>query len=149
MKSFEVKVVDNSRIFLDALPPQIEAALEAVGNQIVGYAIDILTAKIPRHSDSWYVSKGASGLKGSINHRVVMSEKAVYIGTNNEHAIYNEVGTGIYAEGGRGRQSPWVYKGEDGKFHRTRGISALHFLRDACEKHIDEIKQIIIEYLSR
>ena len=65
MKGFEVKVVDNSRIFLDALPPQIEAALEAAGNQIVGYAIDILTAKIPRHSGSWYVSKGASGLKGS------------------------------------------------------------------------------------
>ena len=76
-----------------------------------------------------------------------LSEEAVYIGTNTKYAIYNEYGTGIYAEGGKGRKSPWVYKGSDGKTHVTRGMKPLHFLRNAVQDHKDEYKAIAEKYL--
>lgn len=50
--------------------------------------------------------------RNSITHRVIASENTVYVGSNLEHAIYNEVGTGRYAEGGV--PGYWVYvKGQD------------------------------------
>ena len=144
--SFEI-VVDNTDEVLRKLDENTEAALEACGIQAVGHAQDIIDANVPRHSGSWYTSKGAAGLRGSISHEV--HEDTCYVGTNNEYAIYNEVGTGIYAEGGKGRQSPWAYKDDKGNWHRTRGIPPLHFLKNALSKNIDEYRKIFIEYLSR
>jgi phage gpG-like protein len=144
--SFEI-VVDNTDEVLRKLDENTEAALEACGIQAVGHAQDIIDANVPRHSGSWYTSKGAAGLRGSISHEV--HEDTCYVGTNNEYAIYNEVGTGIYAEGGKGRQSPWAYKDDKGNWHRTRGITPLHFLKNALSKNIDEYRKIFIEYLSR
>ena len=139
---------DNTDQILKDLETNIEAALEAVGIQAEGYAQDIVTAGVPRHAGSWYTSSGAAGLKGSINHEVDTGEKAVYIGSNNEHAIYNEYGTGIYADGG-GRQSPWAYEGPDGKWHRTHGMEPLHFLKKAATEHVNEYLAIIVQYLKR
>lgn len=144
--SFKI-VVDNTDEVLRKLDENTEAALEACGIQAVGHAQDIIDASVPRHSGSWYTSKGAAGLRGSISHEV--HEDTCYVGTNNEHAIYNEAGTGIYAEGGKGRQSPWAYQDDKGNWHRTRGITPLHFLKNALSKNIDEYRKIFIEYLSR
>lgn len=146
MAEFTIKISDYSPEVLAALQKQVEAALEAVGNQAVGYSQDIITENIPRHAGSWYVPQMGAGLRGSISHKVAMDESAVYVGTDNEHAIYNEYGTGIYDDGG-GRQSPWSYKDERGNWHRTRGMRPIHFLRDAIAKHLDEYKQIIERYL--
>ena len=140
--ALEFTLTDHTDEVLDALDEQIEAALEAVGIQCEGYAQDIVEAGVPRHGGSWYTSQGAAGLKGSITHQVKMDEKAVYVGTNNEHAIYNEFGTGIYADGG-GRQSPWAYQDDEGNWHRTRGMTPLHFLKKAAADHITEFKAII------
>lgn len=144
--AFQFTIIDHSDEVLRALERQVEAGLEAVGIQCEGYAQDIVEAGVPRNGGSWYTSQGAAGLKGSIHHKVMADEKAVYVGTNNEHAIYNEFGTGIYAGG---RQSPWVYKGSDGKFHRTRGITPLHFIKNAAADHIAEYKAIIKKYLQK
>lgn len=138
MAEFSIKVTDNSAEVLAALQDQAEAALEAVGNQAVSHSKSIVTAESR-------VDTGA--LRNSINHLVSMDEQAVYVGTNQEYAIYNEYGTGIYLDGGGGRQSPWSYKDKRGKWHRTRGMKPIHFLRDAIAKHLDEYKQIIELYL--
>lgn len=143
---FEIKV-DNSAEVLNRLQDNIEAALEACGIQAVTHAQQIITAGVPRHSGSWYTSKGEAGLRGSISHEV--KGDTCYVGTNNEYAIYNEVGTGIYAEGGKGRKSPWAYKDEKGNWHRTRGITPLHFLKNALDKHKSEYKDIMQEYLNK
>lgn len=138
MAEFSIKVTDNSAEVLAALQEQVEAALEAVGNQAVSHSKSIVTAESR-------VDTGA--LRNSINHLVSMDEQAVYVGTNQEYAIFNEYGTGIYLDGGGGRQSPWSYKDKRGKWHRTRGMKPIHFLRDAIAKHLDEYKQIIELYL--
>ncbi len=139
---------DNTDQIWEDIEKNIEAALEDIGIKAEGYAQDVVTAGVPRHGGSWYASKGAAGLKGSINHEVDMSEKAVYIGSNNEHAIYNEYGTGIYADGG-GRQSPWAYQDPDGKWHRTRGMEPLHFLKKAVTEHIQEYLAVMKQHLKR
>lgn len=142
--NFEIPI-DNSAEVLQELSTRVQAALEACGEQAVGYAQDIIDASIPRHADSWYTSKGASGLRGSISHEV--HENTCYVGTNNEHAIYNEFGTGIYVEDGSGRQSPWAYQDENGNWHRTRGMKPIHFLKNALADHVDEYKSIMEEEL--
>lgn len=137
MADLDFRIKDNSGEVLRALPEAVEAALEAVGNQAVSHSKSIVT----RESR---VDTGA--LRNSISHLVVNSEKAVHVGTNIEYAIFNEYGTGIYADGG-GRQSPWSYKDDRGNWHRTRGMKPIHFLRDAIAQHIDEFKTIIEQFL--
>lgn len=73
-------LIDNSDVIKNALPEQIEIALEAVGLQAEGYA----KLKCP-------VDTGR--LRNSITHATVKREKAVYIGTNVEYAPYVEMGT--------------------------------------------------------
>ena len=138
MASFEFSLVDNSNEVLNALDSQVEAALEAVGNQGVSHVKQVIT----RESR---VDTGA--MRNSINHQVVMDENAVYIGTNNEYAIYHEFGTGIYAEGGKGRKTPWTYVDDEGKGHTTRGMKPIHMIKDGIGNNLEELKQIIKEYL--
>ncbi len=73
-------LIDNSDVIKNALPEQIEIALEAVGLQAEGYA----KLKCP-------VDTGR--LRNSVTHATVKREKAVYIGTNVEYAPYVEMGT--------------------------------------------------------
>lgn len=73
-------LIDNSDVIKNALPEQIEIALEAVGLQAEGYA------KLKCPVDT-------SRLRNSITHATVKREKAVYIGTNVEYAPYVEMGT--------------------------------------------------------
>lgn len=124
--------VDHSDEVKAALDDAIKAALEAVGNTAVSHAKNNLTA-------AGRVDHG--NLRGSISHAVDPDENAVYIGTNTEYAIYNELGTGIYIPGGR--QSPWAYKDESGEWHQTRGMRPTHFLKNAVQDHKNEYVNII------
>lgn len=68
------------------------------------------------------------------------------------YPIYIEYGTGIYAEGGNGRKTPWVWVGSDASVkwrgaHRTRGMRPQPFLRPALEENRDVCLQIIREHL--
>lgn len=51
------------------------------------------------------------------------------VGPEVKYAIYQEYGTGIYAEAGNGRQTPWVYRRKDGTFVTTRGNRPHPFVR--------------------
>lgn len=91
----------------------------------------------------------SSNLINSITNVVRTDEKAVYIGTDVEYAIYNEVGTGIYADSGKGRQTPWAYKDEKGNWHVTKGMTGIHFLRRAVEEHKKEYADIMQDILNK
>ena len=130
----DVTIIDNSEEVLDAMTAAVLASLEAVGQQAVSHAKQNIT-------EAGRVDTGA--LRNSVSHQVEMGENAVYIGTNQDYAIYHELGTGIYLEGGGGRQSPWSYKDANGNWHRTRGIRPIHFLKNAVANYADEYKQII------
>ena len=60
--------------------------------------------------------------KGSWEHRVNESKMEAEVGSRYKNALWEELGTGIYALNGNGRKKvPWVYKTPDGKFHATVG----------------------------
>lgn len=122
-------LTDNSDEVLNALQAQIGRALEAIGLQAEG------DAKLKCPVDT-------GNLRGSITHTV--RDKTAYIGTNVEYAKYVEYGTGIYVPGGR--QDPWVYQDDEGKWHRTSGQPPAHFLQ-SIGNHLDEYKQIVRTYL--
>lgn len=138
MSNVNFKIKDNSKAFLDAKNDAIERALEEIGQQAESYAkINITKAGRVDTGD----------MRNSVAHTV--KGESVYIGTNIEYAVYNEIGTGIYLDPqyGQGRQDPWVWFDDKGRAHRTRGMKPIHFLKNAAANHTDEYKRIAEEYL--
>ena len=86
-------------------------------------------------------------LRNSITHMVDEQEPAAIIGTDSEYGAYVELGTGIYAEGGGGRPTPWVYQDANGKWHYTRGNKAHPFLKPALADHTQTYKNIFEDEL--
>ena len=136
---FEIKV-DNSAEVLRELESKSEAILEAWGIQGVGAVVDIITSE-------GRVDTGA--MRNSISHQVDAGDKSVYIGTNIEYAIYHELGTGIYLEGGGGRQTPWAYKDANGEWHRTRGMKPIHMIKNGVSGSVNDFKSIANDILKR
>lgn len=105
----------------------IEAGLTAVG-QLIEADAKMLAA----------YDTGA--LRTDIKYIVDMSDDVVRIGTAIEYAPYVEFGTGIYAEGGRGRKTRWKYKTKEGNFVWTRGAKPQPFLRSALDQRKGNIQ---------
>lgn len=80
-----VSINDHSQEYMDEVNRALEAALTGVGMHIEGEAKEELE-NAPRRVDT-------GNLKSSINYEVDTSEKAVYIGTDVEYALYVHVGT--------------------------------------------------------
>lgn len=74
-----VRLTDNTKLIKNATDQQIEAALEAIGLKVEGYAKLICPVDTGR-------------LRNSITHVVKTNEKTVYIGTNVEYAAAVECG---------------------------------------------------------
>lgn len=124
----EIKFDDNSKKILDDFHAAALRALERCGSQAEGYAKDLSPAD-------------TGNLRNSISHRVDPDEPAAYVGTNTEYAPYVELGTGIYADGGR--PTPWVYQDDNGNWHWTRGNPAQPFLKPAVADHTQTYRNII------
>lgn len=124
--------IDNSKIIKKELEEAFLKALERCGMQAEGYAKDL-------------VPVDTGNLRNSISHRVDEKEKVVYIGTNSEYGAYVELGTGKYYKGGR--QDPWVYQDEEGRWHHTNGQRAQPYLKPAVADHKQTYKNIIKDEL--
>lgn len=61
--------------------------------------------------------------KNSWTHNVEVSDDVsnATIGSPDENAIWEELGTGEYALKGNGRKGGWVYQDEKGDWHYTKG----------------------------
>lgn len=110
-----------------------EAGLEALGTYISDQAVRNLTR-------TKAVDTGQ--LRSSITHAVDMKDLSVSVGTNVEYAVYVELGTGIYADNGRGRQTPWAFKDRKGDWHFTRGQKPRKYLTDAFLKNRATMKDV-------
>lgn len=89
-------------------------------------------------------------LRSSIVYRIKPRE--AIIGTNVKYAAFVEFGTGIYAEGGKGRKTPWVYhrgRGKKGRFVRTRGNKPQPFLVPAFAFSKDDAMNCIRDEIRR
>lgn len=125
-----VKFNDNSAEILAAMHEAALRALEECGLVAEDYAKKLAPVD-------------TGNLRNSITHSVDDSELSVYIGTDVEYAPYIELGTGIYAEGGDGRPTPWVYQDAQGNWHWTRGNPAKPFLKPAVADHQKTYRAII------
>mgnify|MGYP002802728161 CR=1 FL=1 len=125
---------DYSADVLNEFHDAVLRALERCGEQAEGYAKDLAP-----------VDTGAG--RNSISHQVDESESAVYVGTNIDYMIYQELGTGKYAEGGGGRPTPWVYQDDNGNWHWTAGNPAQPFLAPAVKDHQTTYRNIIEDEL--
>ena len=128
----DVLFIDNSKTFKDEFDAAIARALERCGMQAEGYAKDLAPVD-------------TGNLRNGISHRVDEKEKVVYIGTNSEYGAYVELGTGKYYKGGR--QDPWVYQDEEGRWHHTNGQRAQPYLKPAVADHKQTYKNIINDEL--
>ena len=71
------------------------------------------------------------------------------IGTNVEYAPMVEYGSGIYAENGQGRQTPWKYQDKDGNWHTTRGQHPQPFMYPALYAKKDAVFNDIANDIKR
>ena len=99
---------DFTKIVLDKMHETGETFLEEVGGEV--------EAQTKRNTK---VDTGKT--KGSWEHRVDTGKMEVQIGSRYKNALWEELGTGIYALNGDGRKTKWVYRTEDGKYHTTVG----------------------------
>lgn len=132
----EVEVVDHSGEIGKELRAALLRALDRCGHEAAGYAKDLAPYDTSR-------------LKNSITHQVDGDDMSVIIGTDVEYGVYQELGTGIYAEGGGGRPTPWVYQDEKGNWHYTRGNKAHPFLKPALADHAQTYRNIFEDELKK
>ena len=100
---------DFTKIVLDKIHETGETFLEEVGGEV--------EAQTKRNTK---VDTGKT--KGSWEHVVNAEKMEVQIGSRYKNALWEELGTGIYALNGDGRKNKWVYKNpKDGKFYTTVG----------------------------
>lgn len=128
------KVVIESHVgeVKSELDRRIPIVLNAIGMQAEGNAVKEITA-----ADA--VDTGR--LRASITH--IVDDDSVYIGSNVEYAPYVELGTGIYASEGNGRQTPWFYVDDKGQGHFTHGMKPRHFLKNAITNYTSEYQDIL------
>lgn len=113
----EIRMQDNSALFIAALKRQCPQALEAIGRAAVSHAQqEIISAG--------RVDTGA--LLHSIRYEV--RGDGVYVGTDDKKAAFHELGTGRYTHVHRG--APY-------------GIKAVHFLHHAASRHTAEYKKLL------
>jgi HK97 gp10 family phage protein len=81
-------------------------------------------------------------LKNSIEVRYYNRGLSAEIIVGASYALYVEYGTGIYAEEGNGRKTPWIYYSEKlGRFVWTRGMRAQPFWNPSLEKAGDHFER--------
>lgn len=128
----DVRFTDNSKEVLAKKEGALAKALEQCGLLGENYA-----------KKNCPVDTGV--LRNSISHKVVLSEEAAYIGTNQEYGPYVELGTGIYISGGR--PTPWVYQDAKGNWHMTHGQRAQPYLKPAVADHASQYRAILEDAL--
>lgn len=138
-RNFQLDFTDNSGQILADFERTCTAALEEIGIRAEGYAAANAPVGTTESTGVQHYSGGT--LRQSITHKVVGYE--VYVGSNLSYAFYVEHGTGIYADSGKGRQSPWVWRDKNGDYHWTRGIEPQHFLLKAVTGHDDEYMNVL------
>lgn len=128
----EIKITDNSGLIKEEFHAACLRALEKCGLVAEGHAKRLCPVD-------------TGNLRNSISHKVDPEEPAAYIGTDLSYAPYVELGTGIYAGGGR--PTPWVYQDGSGNWHWTRGNKAQPYLKPAVADHTQQYRDIIKDEL--
>lgn len=107
----EIEIKDNSEEVLSAVEKAMINALHRIGARAEGFAKKLAPVATGR-------------LRNSITYAVAKDETAVYVGTNVEYAIYQELGT-------------------------SRGIKPKKFLTKAATEHTGTYSNIIADEFAK
>lgn len=134
-----VKYENNFSKVTDLLDENVEASLIAASEIVRSQAKANVTA-----ADRVDTGK----LRDNIDYKLRKDGRAVGdmvsdIGSPDNHAIYNELGTGEFADNGAGRKGGWYYPGSDGKMHFTKGLKPIHFMRNAFRNTKSEVQSVM------
>lgn len=152
----KITLDDHSDEVLEELESACQRALEKCGLVGEGYAKKLCPVD-------------TGNLRNSITHTVSDGEKAAYIGTNSEYAVYVECGTGVH--GPAKISGYWVYvvgnenyksknpgkrytyekakqivailRSQGLDAHMTDGRRATPYIKPAVADHVDQYKKII------
>ena len=91
--------------------------------------------------------KDTGALRRSITSKIEVNGSEIdgIVFTPLEYAPYVEYGTGLFAENGNGRQTPWVYRDDKGDYHYTHGQHPQPFMRPALKENEQNIKKKLKE----
>ena len=86
-------------------------------------------------------AKDTHDMENSVKPHVIENKDLIVdeVGPEVSYAVYQEYGTGIYAESGKGRQTPWVYRRKDGTFVTTQGNRPHPFVRPTAVQDKNEV----------
>ena len=85
--------------------------------------------------------------KNSFRHRVDEEAHIATIGSSDENAIWEELGTGEYALQGNGRKGGWAYMDAKGDWHYTHGKKPSRAFWNAYTSMKNKIIKRIQEFL--
>lgn len=113
----EIRMQDNSAVFIAAMKRQCKRGLEEIGRAAVEHGKDEIVRSGRMDTGHMY---------RSIQFQV--REDGVYVGTDDEKAVFHELGTGKFTK---------VHAGAN------YGVKALHFIHHAASRHTAEYKRIL------
>lgn len=131
--------VTNLDVILDKLE-------DAIDDDTIRSAVGKACAVVERSAKE-KAPKDTGALRRSITSEVTEEDGAIVgtIFTPLEYAPYVEYGTGLFAESGQGRQTPWSYQDDEGNWHTTRGQKPQPFMRPALDENREKIVRLIKE----
>lgn len=151
--SFSLEGFEEFRQKLAALGADVSKELGKAGKAAMELTIEAAAKRKVEENKS----NDTGTLRASIKTELV-DESTVRTGSTVAYAPYVEYGTGIYAEGGDGRTTPWLWKVDSKKwadiFGIPRGTTILWygshphpFLRPAVDENKDKISEEMVKRL--
>lgn len=136
--------VDIDTAELDKKVRELIKNFPEAGEQCINRACLIVEAKAKENTP---VDLGT--LRASITHKVFPQNGTIegYVYTNEEYAPHVEFGTGIYADNGQGRQTPWKFQDKDGNWYKTVGQQPKKFISNALDTEREKVAQEFRRFL--
>ena len=129
----KIEFTDNSERIKGEIDKAVQAFLYEVSGEIISKA-----------QDNSRVDTGQT--KNSYTYKVI--NDTAYIGSNYMNAIWEELGTGEFAQLGNGRKGGWRYKDAEGNWHFTNGKTPNRPLQRAYNELKGRIKNRLKQLLS-
>lgn len=130
---------------------KIQNALMAAMDEAVTDSLEILRDDIHRKSRFDPVNPGEH-TRDTYQHTTEIHRNKIvgHIGSNSMNAIYEEFGTGEFAERGDGRKGGWVYFDKvRGQFFFTYGKTPNKPMRRAYSENINKMKKTVEDTVKR
>ena len=142
---FEINV-KQFEVMNDKMIQQVKRGVEKGVKDISAQILDSATDIIYNESKTGHRT-GSSGIGGNyvMEYTWTGSSYTAILSNRKTYFPYVELGTGIYAIGGR--QTPWCYQDADGQWHWTKGQRGKYSFTQALNIHYDNIVPTVNKWI--